>query len=886
MNVKNRSCIRRLSRKSMWASKTRNIIAATAIALTTVLFTALFTIAMSINESFQDANFRQVGGFAHGGFKYLTEEQYETLKDDKDIKEYGTRRVIGFGTGDVFAKKHVEISWCDPNEAEWMYCEPIEGRLPKEGTNETATDLEILKLLGVEPKIGTEFTVPVMVDDRIETTLTLTLCGWWEKDPIVMANHILIPESLVDQILEENEVTPPGANGSTGCWNMDVMLKNSLHIEKDLQTILERPGYQSTSASEDNYIRIGVNWGYTGAQMSRNFDPMTVAVVIILLLLIVFTGYLIIYNVFQISVANDIRFYGLLKTIGTTGKQIKRLIRIQALLLSSVGIPVGLLAGWLLGARLTPVILSRLEGVGNVVSIQPLIFVASAVFALVTVLLSCRKPGKMAAKVSPIEAVRYTENVQMKKKTRKSGKKFSLFLMAKANLGRNRGKTCVTVISLSLALVILNLTVTFTNGFDMEKYLSARVVTDGIVSRAEYFQVTRGWGGSGLTEDVITDIEAQPGVADGGRIYGDTTWNLEYISEDYWRGKNERYYSAEELEQLAKSWDRNEKGEMEDHVQLYGMEAFALDKLNVVEGDISGLYEPGSHCIAAVVTDDDYGKVIPDSNWAKVGDKITLRHVDEFENYNTDTGEILDMPEEEIPEAINYECRAVKYRDVEYEVTALVTVPSSLSYRYYGRDEFVLNAQTFMEDTRSNQVMLYTFDTKDQASSEAMEEFLKNYTETVHSECDFESRQSYAREFERFRSMFLLLGGTLSFIVGIVGILNFFNAILTGLITRKREFAMLQSIGMTGKQLKIMLIWEGLFYALSAAGASLVLNLILCPLAAKVLAGMFWFFTYRFTIWPVVAAIPVFALMGILIPLGLYRRAVKKSIVERLRESE
>ena len=62
--------------------------------------------------------------------------------------------------------------------------------------------------------------------------------------------------------------------------------------------------------------------------------------------MILLTGYLIIYNVFQISVAGDIRFYGLLKTIGTTPRQLKRIIRIQALSLSAAGIPLGLLLGW------------------------------------------------------------------------------------------------------------------------------------------------------------------------------------------------------------------------------------------------------------------------------------------------------------------------------------------------------------------------------------------------------------------------------------------------------------------------------------------------------------------------------------------------------------
>ena len=70
MKVSNGKCIRRLAWKSLMANRTRNLIAVLAIALTAVLFTSLFTIALSINEGIQQSNFRQVGGFSHGGFKY------------------------------------------------------------------------------------------------------------------------------------------------------------------------------------------------------------------------------------------------------------------------------------------------------------------------------------------------------------------------------------------------------------------------------------------------------------------------------------------------------------------------------------------------------------------------------------------------------------------------------------------------------------------------------------------------------------------------------------------------------------------------------------------------------------------------------------------------
>ena len=90
---------------------------------------------------------------------------------------------------------------------------------------------------------------------------------------------------------------------------------------------------RDSSYTDPNSVRIGVNWGYTSSQLESQLDPELMIAIAAFLLLVIFTGYLIIYNIFQISVAGDIRFYGLLKTIGTTPRQLKRIIRQQALLL-------------------------------------------------------------------------------------------------------------------------------------------------------------------------------------------------------------------------------------------------------------------------------------------------------------------------------------------------------------------------------------------------------------------------------------------------------------------------------------------------------------------------------------------------------------------------
>lgn len=133
---------------------------------------------------------------------------------------------------------------------------------------------------------------------------------------------------------------------------------------------------------------------------------------------------------------------------------------------------------------------------------------------------------------------------------------------------------------------------------------------------------------------------------------------------------------------------------------------------------------------------------------------------------------------------------------------------------------------------------------------------------------------------------FAVLGGLLCAIIGIVGILNFFNAMMTSILSRRREFAVLQAVGQTRRQLKTMLVWEGLLYTLGSGLVSGLLSAAVNPLVGRFLENAYWFYSYRYTIAPVLLLVPMFALLGYVIPAIMYRHAAKQSIVERLREAE
>ena len=879
MNVKNRKCIRKLSWRSLWASRKRNIIAIIAIALTALLFTSLFTIVMSINSSYEMYTFRQVGGYCHGTFKEVTEEQIENISAHSNVKAAGKRITVGYMDGGVFAKAPAEVSFMDDNCTEWSFAEPTTGHKPQE-RNEITMDTHALKLLGVEPKVGAEiemtYTVGALSEMPYEKTDTFTLAGWWEYDDISPVHYINISEEYAKEI--EAEAMSKGLEPFR--IDLNVMMASNMNIRGQMEQVDLDLGYAWDETGEGELVRIGVNWGYTTAQLGESMDVTTLIAIIAFLALVIFTGYLIIYNIFQISVTGDIRFYGLLKTIGVTPRQLRRIIRQQALILCVVGIPVGLLLGYVVGAALTPVVMARTTlGVGvSTVSTSPLIFFASALFALITVLLSCSRPGKIASKVSPVEATKYTEIVRSKKKHRTT-RGAKVHQMAFANLGRNKRKTVLVVISLSLSVVLLNILVTFTGGFDMEKYLAKLTCADFVVSTTDYFRYSH--SGSFISQEQIEHIQTNTSPSLSGCGYTMTGYRpIGWMTEEHWLQDMMHYTSEENAK--ARLEQQNRRGDLVSQSALIeGLDKSLFDKLTVVEGDISPLLQDDTNAIAVVVPTDDYGNVSNLDFYPPVGSTQTITYIDEGYYIDSRTGNLCD--ENTPAEYMQFQLSAS--HDVDYTVCAYVTVPYSMSFRYYSRGySFVLPIEKLNNDSQHESIpMFYLFDTSDDIAEASAENYLTDLTADDLSGLMYESKATLRAEFEGFQNMFLLLGGLLCAIIGLVGILNFFNAIMTGILSRKREFAVLQAVGMTNQQLKTMLVYEGLFYALSSALCALVLSFVINPLVGDLLENMFWFFSGKFTIVPVIIAIPIFALLGWLIPYAMYNQAAKYSIVEQLR---
>lgn len=401
--VKNQAVINRIADRTRKAGKSRNIITVLAIALTTLLFTVLFTIGGSIVQKQQIATMRQVGGSSHAGFKYLTQEEYDIVKKDKKLKEVSYRIVVADAVNKELLKLRTEVSFYEDLDAKFCFCYPETGHMPQKEDEIVTSDL-VLEKLGIPCKIGEKVLLELKINNDKPIKKVFTLSGYFKGDTIAQSQIALVSEEYAHKVaptpVTSAMETEVDTSDYAGRIMADFNFKSSFNLEKQAEELAKRCGFK--------YVDTGINWAYMG----NSVDMVTVVLIATILFVIVISGYLIIYNIFYINIYNDIQYYGLLKTIGTTGKQLRKIVHRQAYMLSFYGIPIGLILGTIVGTFLLPVVMGELsfsKTTDTNVELNIWVFVGAAVFSFITVFISCIKPCRIASKVSPVEAIRYTE---------------------------------------------------------------------------------------------------------------------------------------------------------------------------------------------------------------------------------------------------------------------------------------------------------------------------------------------------------------------------------------------------------------------------------------------------------------------------------------------
>lgn len=840
------SMIRTLTNRSFKKSKGRNLVAILAIILTTMMFTTLFTLAQSMEQNMTEMYLRQSGTMAHTSCKQINDAQIEQIADYPEVESYGKSIVVGLAENDKLSGRQVEIRYANDQYAKDSFAYPITGSMPQ-SKDEIALDTLTLERLGIPLELGQQVTLEWRRDlfSSEITSSTFTLCGWWEGNMSVYASMAWVSEAFALEACEG--IVVPEEGQICGLRMMGVNFADSENIEWQMEDILVDSGLSE--------LEFDTNMAYT-AEMKYSIQmenlPMYIGMIFVF-----FAGYLIIFNVFQISVASDIQFYGKLKTLGMPKRQIKKIIYGQGNRLSLLGIPAGLMIGYLLGIVLVPALIATKDFTPTV-SANPVIFVGSALFAYITVIVSCLLPAGLAGKISPMEALRYTDaDSSVKHKVKKTKKGASLAGMAWANLWRNKRRTVMVICSLTLGLVLMSFFYAKNASFDVEKYLMDLAVADFQIDDATN-ELASGYDPQNQTisSELINDIFMIEGSKENGHLYSrEVAMTLSEQACNNLRN----FYTQDRLEEFA-SYDPSFPAWKEVYdsalsgdavpVTVYGADGLILDAATSDNYILDGVYDAEKFASGKYVL--------------AIG--VDTESQDNLPTYSV--GETL---------------------EIEGNVFTVMAVLRPLYPMVEGTSPvfdlpIVMPADVYTELWPDSNLRKFYFNVTDDMMEDASN-LLTEYQQNVAIGMNVTSRQTMIEQYEAETRSSAVMGYAISIIVALVGILNFVNSMVTAIISRKKEFAMMQSVGMTKRQLRMMLIYEGIYYA----GMTLVISYILGSITVGVIVPTMvagGFSTFHFTLLPLAICTPVLIAFAVVIPYFCFKNLEKQSIVERLRMTD
>ncbi|GGH31918.1 ABC transporter permease [Paenibacillus segetis] len=843
ITTSNRQTVSRIAKKSIKANRMRSLMIVCAVVLTTLLLTSVFTLALSINKSMESASMKTSGSDYHGSFKYLNQDEVHKLIQHPSIKEYSRATVVGDVSSGAFKSNRIEINYVDENYPEHSFIHFTEGGLPS-GENEIAMNTWELDLLGAPHKLGTTVSLDIDIDgstgDKV-ISQDFVLSGYFEADQYVaMSGLAFVSEAFVKQNIADIDPAQSKANGSyTNTTRLEVMFNNSLDIEGKIQKVLSDTGLD---------VPYGVNWAYSSVSI---FDDWTnIIPYVLLILIIMLSGYLLIYNIFHISVVRDIKFYGLMKTIGTTPKQLRKLISIQANWLYIVGLPIGLILGYGVGYWLTPMLATSFSSIEMEASysVNPIIFIGAALFSYLTVRIAASKPGRTASRISPVEAVKYAgiSGSNSSKKIKRSLGGAKLSRMSMGNLLRNKKKLFLMLASLSLSIILFSIIYTVIASFDVNKYLNTFISGDFVVKEESFDR--RGSSTTDeymLSEEVADILRTIDGVESLDKVY--FKFNTLPIDDTI----------AAVLEPLSAAPSPDpyisyilESGSIQQYI--YGIDKGWYDVLkqsDILEGTFDrDKFESGDYIMVsqATLAEDE------EASYYHPGDKIKLG----------DKGK-------------SYEVMAVLKSE------ALIAA-GTMSFSSGGNVYFP--AKELKSTFTESQILSVTLHT-DPAKLDQVDRTVRAFADASKG-LTVRSRDDYKQELAGFMNIFKTIGYGLSFIIGLIGVLNYINTVITGVVSRRNEFAILESIGMTKKQMKRMLVYEGFYSIMFSALIVGTLGMFLTYSIAKTISDNMAFTVFRMNVWPIVGVIVILFGIAYVVTIIAYRMLSKATIVERLREAE
>ena len=832
-----------------------------AIILSIILGTALIVGVGTLSKSAQQADLERVKretGTYHVAFKDIDKNQLEAVREGNDIKNIGITSY--YASTDTGEKLPINILYADNN---FLNDESkiVKGRLP-EAKNEVVLESWILNSMGLEPTVGQELTFKLYNKDKPETFKVVGILKDRYKDKSVGRCEMFLH-------LDENKINNFVANvefneGSTISNNIEVIAKKAnLNLENQV-------GINSTLVGS-----VEENGGIDTE--SRNTAIAMSA----------FAG-LVIYSIYSISVYQRIRDYGMLRAVGATNFRVFRLMLYELLIISLVSMPIGILLG-MGGAQIFNKIGGNIKYEGNIQStsfiIPTNIILLSIACTLIMIFIISILTYMKIRKISPIEAIKRNFGADKKIKksnfiiSRLSNKISATKTISIKNIFRNKKALILIMLSMSIGgiLVIKNdyaysrseamyadqQRMMFMNG---EFVLKANTSTDEE---------------NGLSDNEINQIKNIDGISEvktarilHSRMILDKEDILdmkfiEDLSSNGYTGSVLNGLLAKDKETgkyLLKQKLKGFNDEMLKSLDEYVISG-KIDIEKMKTENLAVIYMP--HIVDTFYGSKDIvvggGKPLAD---IKVGDTVTIKYP---------KGKITDG------EAYWKAKDNLDYDEYEFKVGAIVNYPFADDDMYTGDNGIdVITSSDYLEKLfgENNYDVVYA-NMKKGADHQAINKELGKIGSKVPGTITTDMVQDKVTNEKNLQQTKLYTYGIVA-ILFVISIFNIINNVSYNLTSRTSEFGMLRAIGISDKDFKKMITYEGLFYGIISSVIVVVGGILLQIRMYKTYGfekyGMEFAINYKLYILIILANI----IVGLLATYLPARRIKESSIVEAI----
>ena len=826
--------IRKLANRNIIEHKFRHALNIIVVMCLTIFISAFEIVSSSTYSNVEEDYLKQNGNASQIQAFDVPLESFENFKMD-NIEEIGQSVYIGNAVNDEFRNRPSELRYADSNYAECMFSLPIQGRMP-ENKNEIAVDRSVLEDLEKDATLGTDITIYWLDEDKKEQSQTFEVVGIWEENSLYTTRNLWVSKDFIKKMNT----------------NIDLAfnLKNGKVNNKTLGEVAEK-----LQIEEEQVIS---NWVYEdNVQKQIRLETLVYKIGASFILL---CGFLILYNIIAISIASDRKLYGRIKTLGASPKQVKLSVFYQYFFDVLIGIPLGLALGYILGSKMVPVVITSLD---NDIYVYADVknFISTILLILLVVFVSGIRPAYRACAVDPSDILSEENNLNFQGKThRRSPGVPALFELSLSNLVRYPKRNVIAITLLTVGLVLTSCVYVINHSFDISKYMAEIALSDITITEKT---LVESWGeynpkGNTITKEFMEKLEVSGDILEQGVLYSqdislqtsETAYNN--VIQYYEQNKCERLKYMEQDVAWTEGY-QSFKQTGKCTATIFGIDGLLNDKITdknrIIDGTIDKeKFLSGKYMIAQGYSSDsgEY-ELQPTYN---VGDKISL---------NGKEFEIMAIAE------------------VPYPITEGKTNPGSeFNLTFY------VPSSSFLEMYPENTPRKWFLNVEKGKENE-MENILKPYMEKG---VPIETEKTIEQTYNNATKSATLLQNIVSIMILVIGIVNFANVIIISVTSRKKEFAMMQSIGMTKKQLRLLLMMEGINISIITLIISYFLSLVTICVGVSAYLQTQWTATYHFSITPLLVVTPVLIILPIVISLICFQRIQKIEIIERLQDED